>query len=101
MNNSKKSAFQTPKFQQNADEKRFKERVVGERAGSTTENPWGKREQQRSGQGNEKRDKNRPHFATDKEQTRRRDNRQSVQLYTGRPGTAGKTTIYQIGRAHV
>lgn len=82
MNNSKKSAFQTPKFQQNADEKRFKERVVGERAGSTTENPWGKREQQRSGQGNEKRDKNRPHFATDKEQTRRRDNRQSVRENT-------------------
>ena len=82
MNNSKKSAFQTPKFQQNADEKRFKERVVGERAGSTTENPWGKREQQRSGQGNEKRDKNRPHFATDKEQTKRRDNRQSVRENT-------------------
>ena len=82
MNNSKKSAFQTPKFQQNADEKRFKECVVGERAGSTAENPWGKREQQRSGQGNEKRDKNRPHFATDKEQTKRRDNRQSVRENT-------------------
>lgn len=77
MNNSRKSTSHTPKFQQNADEKRFKQRVVGERTATRTENPWGKRDQQRGGQHNEKRDKKRPHFEQNKERDRRGDTHKS------------------------
>ncbi len=63
MNNSKKTGFQTAKFNQNNDEKRFKERSVGEKSAKKPQSA--------------KSDKNRPHFAR-QEDERRNERRHGI-----------------------
>lgn len=64
MHNSKKSDFQSAKFNQNNDQKRFKERAVGEKSAPKPHAT--------------KSDKNRPHFSHRKENERRTEKKEHL-----------------------